>query len=68
MPFLLNLSSVLLNHQMAIVGFVILRELKLSVDFGFNHRWLSAILPYNFAFKPMLNLYFYNIRIPRWWF
>jgi len=50
---------------MAIVGFVILREIKLSVDFGINHRWLFAILPYTVSFKPMLNLKFYIIRIPR---
>jgi hypothetical protein len=40
---------------MAILGFVILQEFKLSVDFGFKNRWLFAILPYSFSFKPMLN-------------
>ena len=67
-PFWINLSNVLLNHQMAIVGFVILQELKLSVDFGFNHRCLLPILLYTFSFNPILNLKFYIIPIPRWWF
>jgi len=48
------MSNVLLNHQWAIVGFVILRELKLSVDFGFNHRRLFAILTGTFSFKQMI--------------
>jgi hypothetical protein len=63
-----NMSNVLLNHQWAIVGFVILRELQLSVDFGFNHRRLFAILTGTFSFKLMLDLNFDIIHIPRWWF
>ena len=63
-----NLSNVLLSHQRDIVGSVILWELKLSVDFGYNHRRLFAILAGAFSFKLMLNLKFDIIRIPRWWF
>ena len=63
-----NLSNVLLSHQRDIVGSVILWELKLSVDFGYNHRRLFTILTGAFSFKRMLNLKFDNIRIPRWWF
>jgi hypothetical protein len=63
-----NLSNVLLSHQRDIVGSVILWELKLSVDFGYNHRRLFAILTGVCSFKLMLNLKFDNIRIPRCWF
>ena len=59
-----NKINVLLNHQWAIVGLVILRELKLSVDFGFNHIMLIAILTGAFSFKLMLTLKFDIIHIP----
>ena len=62
-----NMNNVLLKHQWAIVGFVILREVKLSVDFGFNHKRLFAILTGTFSFKLMLNLKFdiIHIHVPR---